>query len=158
MRERSSSISSWWKKVGMRDLHVITGCIFLCTLTCYFERMGFSIAFTELAETEGLKEAVKGRVMSAFFYGYAVMQLPGGWLAARHGGTRVLGASFALWGMISMCVPGTVHESDTTVLTICRVAIGGSQGLFIPASHTLLAQWIPVHERSRLVSLAMSGM
>lgn len=143
---------------GVRDVHAITGCIFLCTLTCYFERMGFSIAFTELAAKESLDEGVKGTVLSAFFWGYAMMQVPGGWLAARHGGARVLALSFALWGVISLCTPGTVHDSNMVFITICRVAVGASQGLFIPASHTLLAQWIPPHERSRLVTLAMSGM
>ena len=143
---------------GLRDVHVIVAAAFFCTLTSYFERMGFSIAFTKLAESESLNEAVKGTVMSAFFYGYAMMQLPGGWLSARYGGARILGLSFGLWGVISILMPGTVHNSSTTILIACRVAIGASQGLFIPASHTVLAKWIPVHERSRLVTLAMSGM
>ena len=148
---------------GFRDVHVIVAAFFFCTLTAYFERAGFSIAFTELAETtevESLKnEAVKGTVLSAFFYGYAAMQLPAGWLSARFGGARVLGVSFALWGAISMLMPGRVpRDSSTTILIACRVAIGASQGLFIPASHTVLAKWVPVHERSRLVNLAMSGM
>lgn len=145
---------------GLRDVHAITGCIFLCTLACYYERMGFSIAFTVLADSQKLNSALKGTVMSAFFCGYAVMQLPGGWLAARYGGARILGLSFALWGTISisLLMPGNVHDSNTNILAVCRVGIGASQGLFIPASHTLLAKWIPVHERSRLVTLAMSGM
>lgn len=144
--------------LGFRDVHIIVAAIFSCTLSSYFERMGFSIAFTELADSENLKEHVKGKVMSAFFYGYAVMQLPGGWLSARYGGARILGLSFALWGTISMLMPGTVQDDSTAILTACRVAIGASQGLFIPASHTVLAKWIPVHERGRLVTLAMSGM
>lgn len=146
------------RKGGLRDVHAITGCIFLCTLVCYLERMGFSIAFTELAKSEDLNETAKGRVMSAFYYGYALMQIPGGWLSARYGGSRIIALSFALWSVLSICTPSTVHDSDTTLLTVCRVAIGASQGMFIPASHTLLAKWIPVHERSRLVTLAMSGM
>ncbi|CAM9547503.1 unnamed protein product [Ectocarpus sp. 6 AP-2014] len=155
MRHPDSESRVIW---GLRDVHVIVSMIFACTLACYFERMGFSIAFTELAKSASLNEADKGTVMSAFYYGYTVMQLPGGWLSARHGGARILGLSFALWGSISMVMPGTVHDGSTTILIACRVAIGASQGLFIPASHTLLAKWIPVHERSRLVTLAMSGM
>ena len=155
----SSSSSGDNQRIGgLRYVHAITACIFMSTLVCYFERMGFSIAFTELADAQKLNEALKGTVMSAFFCGYAIMQLPGGWLAARYGGARVLGLSFALWGTISLLMPGNVHDSNTNILIVCRVGIGASQGLFIPASHTLLAKWIPVHERSRLVTLAMSGM
>lgn len=147
--------------MGFRDVHVIVAAIFCCTLSSYYERSGFSIAFTELAvagSDESLGQAVKGKVMSAFYSGYAMMQLPGGWLSARYGGARILGLSFALWGTISMLMPGTVRDSSTAILTVCRVAIGASQGLLIPASHTILAKWVPVHERSRLVTLAMSGM
>lgn len=155
MRHPDSESRVIW---GLRDVHLVVSMIFACTLACYFERMGFSIAFTELAKSASLNEADKGTVMSAFYYGYAVMQLPAGWLSARYGGARILGLSFALWGSISMIMPGTVHDGSTTILKAFRVAIGASQGLFIPASHTLLAKWIPVHERSRLVTLAMSGM
>lgn len=157
---RAMSFSRGSKRGCLRDIDVIAGCIFLATFVCYFERMGFSIAFTELAELEKLNEAIKGRVMSSFFYGYASMQLPGGWLSANYGGTRTLQFSFAMWGIISLFFigQGSVSANDTNFLAACRVAIGASQGLFIPASHTLLAQWVPAHERSRLVTLAMSGM
>lgn len=142
---------------GMRGEYAITGCIFLCTLACYIERSGFPIAFTELARAEDLSEKNKGAVLSAFFYGYAAMQLPGSWLAARYGGKRILGLSFALWGCISLLTPG-IQKDRTFFFLASRVAMGASQGLCIPSSHTLLAQWVPVHERSRLVTLAMSGM
>ena len=142
---------------GIRGVHAITGCIFLCTFTNYIERTGFPIAFTELAKAQGLNETVKGTVLSSFYYGYAAMQLPGSWLSARYGATRILGLSFALWGMISLFTPG-IHKDETGFFLSIRALMGATQGLYIPASHTLLAQWIPVRERSRLVTLAMSGM
>lgn len=142
---------------GMRAEYAITGCVFLCTLTCYIERSGFPIAFTEIAKAEDLSEKHMGAVLSAFFYGYAAMQLPGSWLAARYGGKRTLGLSFVLWGCISLFTPG-IKKDGTFFLLASRVAMGASQGLVIPSTHTLLAQWIPAHERSRLVTLAMSGM
>ena len=37
--------------------------------------MGFSIAFTEMAKEAGTSEAVKGAVMSAFYWGYAFSQV-----------------------------------------------------------------------------------
>ncbi|CAM9760326.1 unnamed protein product [Choristocarpus tenellus] len=122
------------------------------------ERMGFSIAFTQLAATEGLDEGVKGRVLSAFFYGYALMQVPGGIISSRVGGRRVLMASFTLWGVVSGLMPSNLEGGSPWIIVACRVAIGLSQGVIVPASHTVLAGWIPVLERGRLVSLAMSGM
>ncbi len=48
---------------------------FLATLVAYVERVGFSIAFTEMAKRAGTSEAVKGAVMSAFYWGYAFSQV-----------------------------------------------------------------------------------
>ncbi len=48
---------------------------FLATLAMYVERVGFSIAFTELAAIGKLDESAKGAVLSAFFWGYALSQV-----------------------------------------------------------------------------------
>ena len=39
------------------------------------ERVGFSIAFTEMAKQAGTSEAVKGAVLSAFYWGYSLSQV-----------------------------------------------------------------------------------
>lgn len=54
--------------------HRIVLACFLATFTAYVERVGFSIAFTTMAKQAGLSEALKGTVLSAFFWGYAVSQ------------------------------------------------------------------------------------
>lgn len=54
--------------------HQIVMACFLATLAMYVERVGFSIAFTELAKSATLDESVKGTVLSAFFWGYALSQ------------------------------------------------------------------------------------
>ncbi|KAE8649299.1 hypothetical protein Csa_015136 [Cucumis sativus] len=44
------------------------------------------------------------------------------------------------------------------VLVIARLLVGVAQGFIFPSIHTVLAQWVPPHERSRSVSLTTSGM
>ena len=48
---------------------------FLATFVAYVERVGFSIAYTEMAKLATVDEAVKGTVLSAFFWGYAISQV-----------------------------------------------------------------------------------
>ncbi len=55
--------------------HQVTLLCFLGTFVAYVERVGFSIAFTEMAKEAGTSEAVKGAVMSAFYWGYAFSQV-----------------------------------------------------------------------------------
>lgn len=93
--------------------HQIVMACFLATLAMYVERVGFSIAFTELAKSATLDESVKGTVLSAFFWGYALSQarprrmgvsadLAASWhayqlkQACMHAGPRRLGSP-AVW-------------------------------------------------------------
>lgn len=53
---------------------IIAAC-FLATFIAYVERTGFSVAYTAAAKEHAVSEAVKGTVLSSFFWGYAVSQV-----------------------------------------------------------------------------------
>ncbi|KAG0500263.1 hypothetical protein HPP92_000335 [Vanilla planifolia] len=129
---------------------------FLCTNVCYIERMGFSIAYTVAADAIGVNQSSKGMILSTFYYGYVLSQIPGGWVAQLIGGRRVLLLSFVLWSSTCALVP--LDPKRVGLLVIARLLVGVSQGFIFPSIHTVLAQWVPPHERSRSVSLTMSGM
>lgn len=129
---------------------------FLATLTAYVERTGFSIAYTAMAKDAAVDEAIKGTVLSSFYWGYGVSQIPGGWAAQRFGGDITLTISFIFWSIASILTPG--NASNTHSIIVARVCVGISQGFIIPAIHTVLSRWIPPNERARAVSLTTSGM
>lgn len=129
---------------------------FLATFTAYVERVGFSIAFTTLAKDANLDESLKGTVLSAFYWGYAVSQVPGGWAAQRYGGRIMLIVCFLSWSIVSILTP--TNAANAKMIMFARVCVGISQGFLIPSVHTVLSQWIPPHERARAVSLTTSGM
>ena len=83
-------------------------------------------------------------------------QIPGGWAAATHGGERVLSLSFLLWCTVSLATPS--DGSRTLALMLARSLVGAAMGVVFPSIHSILVQWIPMHERSRAVSLFTSGM
>ncbi|XP_071735863.1 probable anion transporter 5 [Rutidosis leptorrhynchoides] len=129
---------------------------FICTSVCYIERVGFSIAYTVAADAEGVSQSSKGTILSTFYYGYALSQVPGGWAAQKIGGRRVLLFSFILWSLTCALVP--LDPNRVVTLIIARLLVGVAQGFIFPSIHTVLAQWVPPHERSRSVSLTTSGM
>ena len=55
---------------------VVAAC-FLATSIAYVERTGFSVAYTAAAKEHAVSVAVKGTVLSSFFWGYAVSQASG---------------------------------------------------------------------------------
>ncbi|KAL8224430.1 hypothetical protein R6Q57_019905 [Mikania cordata] len=136
--------------------YLIVFLTFLCTSVCYIERVGFSIAYTVAADAEGVSQSSKGTILSTFYYGYALSQVPGGWAAQKIGGRRVLLLSFVLWSLTCALVP--LDPNRVFILIMARLLVGVSQGFIFPSIHTVLAQWVPPHERSRSVSLTTSGM
>ncbi len=60
---------------AQRVKRLILGACFLATCIAYVERTGFSVAYTAAAKEHNVSEAVKGTVMSSFFWGYAVSQV-----------------------------------------------------------------------------------
>lgn len=94
----------WLRRLEPRH-HIVFAC-FLATFTAYVERVGFSIALTAMAKQSQVDEAVKGTVLSAFYWGYGVSQVshvnciacsqaatflwPAARLAYRHVGETVL--------------------------------------------------------------------
>ncbi|ONK57612.1 uncharacterized protein A4U43_C09F2270 [Asparagus officinalis] len=136
--------------------HVIVLLTFICTNVCYIERMGFSIAYTAAADAIGVDQSSKGLILSTFYWGYVVSQIPGGWAAQKIGGRRVLLLSFVFWSLTCALIP--LDPSQVYLLVIARLLVGVAQGFIFPSIHTVLAQWVPPHERSRSVSLTTSGM
>ena len=66
-----------------------------------------------------------GWVLAAFFYGYLLTQLPGGWLAQRIGGKWVFGLGVVITSGLTMF---TQLAADTSVWLL--VALRVLEGLF----------------------------
>ncbi|CAI9784935.1 unnamed protein product [Fraxinus pennsylvanica] len=144
------------KRTNIPKRHVIVILTFICTSVCYIERVGFSIAYTAASDATGVNQTSKGMILSTFYYGDACSQVPGGWAAQKIGGRRILLLSFVLWSITCAFVPLDLNR--VTILVIARLLVGVAQGFIFPSIHTVLAQWVPPHERSRSVSLTTSGM
>lgn len=136
--------------------YLIVVLTFVCTSVCYIERVGFSIAYTIAADAAGVSQSSKGTILSVFYYGYAFSQVPGGWAAQKIGGRRILLFSFVIWSLTCALCP--LDPNRVMALVIARLLVGVAQGFIFPSIHTVLAQWVPPHERSRSLSLTTSGM
>lgn len=153
---KRSRYGSWGVFVYPEPRHLVIAMCFLATLTAYVERTGFSIAYTLMAKESDVDQGTKGAVMSAFYWGYGVSQIPGGIAAQRFGGEGVLVVCFGLWSVASLVTPGNAR--NTVALMCARFIVGVSQGFLIPSVHTVLSVWIPAQERAKAVSLTTSGM
>ncbi len=71
----------------------LNGLIFIGTSVRGFHFYGNYLSRLILKEEDGKftwDQKTQGLILGAFFYGYIVMQVPGGWLARRFGGVLLI--------------------------------------------------------------------
>src|SRR6202000_892562 len=70
----------------------------------YVDRGAFPTAAHLIQKDLPLSGSQLGILMSAFFWSYAALQIPIGWLAERYGAQRVLAAGLTLWALATLLV------------------------------------------------------
>ena len=130
--------------------------IFGVWTVCYADRMIISLAIVKMEREFGWSNSADGLVLSSFFAGYTCTQILGGVLAARFGGKPVLAVAVLAWSVLTLATP-LAAQAGLWVLISCRVLLGFSEGVTLPAIHQVTAQWVPQRERSRFVGMTASG-
>ena len=87
-----------------------------------------------------------GRLFSAFFWIYAFIQIPVGWLAERYGAHRILAAGLALWATATMLMGLT---STFATLLMMRMLLGLGESAGFPAVSKILAAVVPLGQLGR---------
>ena len=139
-----------------RRYTVIALCV-AASFVCYIDRVNISVAAISMQEAFGWSDKTKGLVLSSFFLGYMLFQVPSGWLASRIGGKLVLGAAVVWWSLFTMLTPLAAALS-LPVLLATRIAMGLGEAAMYPAAYNLFARWVPTRERSRALALLVSGI
>jgi MFS family permease len=75
--------------------------LYLAFCISYIDRAAIALALGQIRQDFNLQSADLGVVISAFFLGYAAMQVPGGWLADRIGSKYVVIVTIALWSLFT---------------------------------------------------------
>ena len=147
-------LSSKWGETP--DRYKIIIAMALAFVVCNMDKVNISIAIIPMASDYGWKPTTAGFIQSAFFYGYLLAQLPGGWLANKYGGQKVLPFGVALWSLATAAVP--LIAGDIGALSVSRAFVGLGEGISPPAAADVIARYVPVNERSRATSLVFGGL
>lgn len=109
-----------------------------------------------MAKEYAWNTADQATVMSAFFFGYLVMQFGGALLARRFGAKLVLSVGALLWSGFTALTPFSA-DIGFNALCSCRFFMGLAEGVAFPAVYHFLAGWIPSSERGRALSTVFTG-
>ena len=122
----------------------------------YLDRINLSVVLTlaEFKRVFQLTDAHRGALNSAFFWSYALLQIPAGWVVDRYGVKFPYALGFLFWCLVS-ALTGAV-DAVWQILTL-RVLLGIGESVVTPAS----MRWIRFHceekERGLAVGLYMAG-
>ncbi|KAI4344206.1 hypothetical protein L6164_011457 [Bauhinia variegata] len=144
----------YWKNLPQR--YKLTGTTALAFVICNMDKVNLSVAIIPMSHQYGWNSSVAGLVQSSFFWGYALSQLPGGWLAKIFGGRKVLQIGVLGWSVATALVPFLAGYMPGLILL--RVLVGIGEGVSPSAATDLIARSIPLEERSRAVAFVFGGL
>eukprot|EP00899_Mesostigma_viride_P006938 jgi/Mesvir1/16245/Mv08496-RA.2 len=128
----------------------------LAFIICNMDKVNMSVAIIPMSHQMGWDQTTAGVVQSSFFWGYALSQVPGGWLAQRLTGLPVLRMGVVAWSLATAAVP--LAASNIPLLCIVRVLVGLGEGIAPPAAVDVVAKTVPASERARAVSVVFGGL
>ncbi|KAJ8679908.1 hypothetical protein QAD02_015695 [Eretmocerus hayati] len=146
--------------IGARHIQAVllTGG-FLC---CYAMRVCMSVSIVDMTDTKkpghyDWDEKDQNLVISSFFWGYVLTQIPGGMVAQHWGARRLFGTAVGMCGVLTLALPIVSKLGGLSLTIASRVGAGLCQGVVPPILHTLLAKWVPLQERGLFTSFVYSG-
>jgi MFS family permease len=120
----------------------------------YFDRAIVSVALPVIGADLHLGPAIKGVLLSAFFWSYALMQLPVGWVADRFNLRWWYAAAFALW---SAACGLTGFASTLTALIAMRVLLGIGESIYLPGGMKIISVLFGPEDRGLASGLMNCG-
>jgi MFS family permease len=132
----------------------VVGMTACAALWMYIDRVCFStlekpIRTTLLANPEQMSYA-----LGAFFFSYAIFQVPAGAFADRLGPRLVLTLCIIGW---SLATAATAFAGSFVALIAARLVLGVAEAGAYPAATGLLRNWVPAGERGRYSSVITLG-
>jgi MFS family permease len=133
---------------------VILGVCLLGFMQVHIHRVGFAPLIPTFMRDLGITYAAAATIMTAYFWTYALVQVPVGVLADRLGPRRMM---LTFLGILVVGVIAFPLSRDYTQSLATRCLIGlGAAGVWLPGLR-LIHEWFPPQERGRATGLFSAG-
>src|SRR5215469_7709759 len=118
--------------------------MFLAAVINFIDRGSISIALPLIAAELNFSPTVQGTLLSAFFWSYAMMQIPMGWAVDRFDAKWVYAGAFALW---STACGLTGLAGSLATLAVVRMILGIGESAYFASSTKIVSQLFRPAER-----------
>ncbi|XP_049876093.1 sialin [Pectinophora gossypiella] len=111
---------------------------------------------TELVGPFDWSSEIQGIVLSCYFWGYFISQIPGARVAELFSAKWVMFFSVSINVVCTLLTP-VMAEASYIAVIFMRIGEGIGGGVTFPAMHVLLSKWAPPAERSVMAALVYAG-
>src|SRR5579871_4007421 len=119
---------------------------FIMYTIAFIDRTNISLALPSMVRDLHLTPTEAGNATGVFFWGYLVLQIPGGYLAEHWSAKRFVSILLVAWGL---CFVSTAFVRTGEGFWWMRLLLGVAEGGVWPAVLVLLSHWFPSRERAR---------
>lgn len=133
---------------------MVVGMCFLGTSINYLDRANLSIAMPDIVKQFGISHTLEGLILGAFFWTYALFQLPSGHFIDKLG-ARVMYTFAVVWW--SLFTGLTAAATGFASLFGFRLGLGIGESAAYPANAKVVSKWFPKNERALATSIYDSG-
>jgi MFS family permease len=124
--------------------YMVLGVLCVAAMIAYIHRSCISVPAGLIQHDLKLSQEEMGQIMSAFYLGYALMQIPSGWLGDRFG-TRLALFLFVLGWSLATALMSLAW--DFVICYALWLTCGMFQAGIFPCSVNTISHWFPTSER-----------
>lgn len=142
------------KKFQSGNKYVVFFFLYIGFCISYIDRSAIGLALPSVSKDFNLAPTEMGVVISAFFIGYSIMQIPGGWLSDHLGSKTVIIVALTLWSAFTFT---TGHASTLAGLLFLRFVFGLCEGPYAGCCYRAIAEYFPRELRAAYATGILSS-
>ncbi len=161
--QRASPSSSLATPPSRVRWHILVLLGIIAALT-FLDRLNLSIAGKHIQDEFAFSNQTMGWILSAFVLGYALFQVPGGWLGDRFGPRAVLTVAILFWSFTTAATalaPNLPFKNWLGLawsFAVVRFLVGVGEATAFPNTSRMVAFWMSARERGIGNSLWLVGI
>ena len=137
-----------------RVRHIVLWLTVAAYMITYMDRVVISSAVPVIQKEFGFSIVTMGWILSSFRWGYALFQIPGGWLGDRIGPRRALSLIVTWWSLFTSL---TAFTWNAVSMGVVRFLFGVGEAGAFPIATRSLSRWMLPEERGFAQGVTHAG-
>jgi ACS family glucarate transporter-like MFS transporter len=137
-----------------RQRYVLISILFFHSVNTYMDRACIASAADYIIKDLSISNEMWGLILGIFAVGYALFQVPSGWIADRLGPRKALTIVVTVWSMFTAL---TGAARNAIQMLILRFLFGVGEAGAFPGATQAFFRWLPVKERGLAHGINFSG-